>query len=98
MIQIRPSEITPEHTYLSRRTFLLGLGGAATTALLGSSNTSASSYSASDAASLSKELTAYKSITNYNNYYEFSSDKESVAHLSQRFRTAPWTVTVTGLV
>jgi methionine sulfoxide reductase catalytic subunit len=97
MIQIKPSEITPEHTYLSRRTFLLGLGGAATTALLGPSNTSASSYSA-DATSLSKELTPYKSITNYNNYYEFSSDKESVAHLSQRLRTSPWTVTVAGLV
>jgi sulfoxide reductase catalytic subunit YedY len=96
MLKIKSSEITPEHVYPSRRTFLLGLGGVAGTALLGSGNTSASSTPS--AVSLSKELTPYKSITSYNNYYEFSTDKEAVAPLSQRLRTSPWTVTVGGLV
>ena len=37
-------------------------------------------------------------ITNYNNYYEFSTDKEDVARLSKGFKTEPWSVAVGGLV
>jgi sulfoxide reductase catalytic subunit YedY len=37
-------------------------------------------------------------ITNYNNYYEFSTDKEDVARLSKGFTTEPWSVAVGGLV
>lgn len=42
--------------------------------------------------------TSFKDITNYNNFYEFSTDKEEVARLSQDFVTKPWTVSVEGLV
>lgn len=37
-------------------------------------------------------------IKHYNNFYEFSPDKEAVARLSQDFITQPWTVSVGGLV
>jgi sulfoxide reductase catalytic subunit YedY len=37
-------------------------------------------------------------VTGYNNYYEFSTDKEAVAPLSKNFVTSPWTVAVGGLV
>jgi sulfoxide reductase catalytic subunit YedY len=37
-------------------------------------------------------------ITNYNNYYEFTTDKERVAGLAQDFVTSPWEVAVGGLV
>ncbi len=37
-------------------------------------------------------------ITSYNNYYEFSTDKEDVARLSKGFKTEPWSVAVGGLV
>jgi sulfoxide reductase catalytic subunit YedY len=40
----------------------------------------------------------FEEITNYNNYYEFSTDKEAVAVLSKDFQTMPWTVEVKGLV
>jgi sulfoxide reductase catalytic subunit YedY len=40
----------------------------------------------------------FEEITNYNNYYEFSTDKEAVAVLSKDFQTKPWTVEVKGLV
>ncbi|MCE5208889.1 MAG: protein-methionine-sulfoxide reductase catalytic subunit MsrP [Chloroflexi bacterium] len=43
-------------------------------------------------------LTDYESITNYNNYYEFTTDKNRVAELSANFITDPWQVEVTGLV
>jgi methionine sulfoxide reductase catalytic subunit len=41
---------------------------------------------------------SYEDITNYNNYYEFTTDKENVAKLAQDFNPSPWTVEVYGLV
>ena len=43
-------------------------------------------------------LTSYRDITNYNNFYEFSTDKGGVASAAQGFVTRPWTVAVEGLV
>ena len=40
----------------------------------------------------------YKDITNYNNFYEFSTDKYEPAGLAKNFRTRPWTVKVEGMV
>jgi sulfoxide reductase catalytic subunit YedY len=42
--------------------------------------------------------TSFEDITNYNNYYEFSQMKQSVADLAKNFKTRPWTVQVGGLV
>ena len=47
---------------------------------------------------LGAELTTYEAITNYCNFYEFTTRKEGVAKLAQDFRTSPWTVQVGGLV
>jgi sulfoxide reductase catalytic subunit YedY len=47
---------------------------------------------------LGDPLNAYEEITNYNNYYEFSFDKEAVAPISKDFPTSPWIVEVGGLV
>ena len=43
-------------------------------------------------------LTSFEDITNYNNFYEFSTDKQSVASEARGFVTRPWTVEVGGLV
>jgi sulfoxide reductase catalytic subunit YedY len=43
-------------------------------------------------------LTSYEAVTGYNNYYEFTTDKEGVAPMSQDFKTRPWTIEVGGLV
>jgi sulfoxide reductase catalytic subunit YedY len=45
-----------------------------------------------------EEATPFQDITNYNNFYEFSTDKYSVARASRKFVTRPWTVSVEGLV
>lgn len=37
-------------------------------------------------------------ITHYNNFYEFTTDKQRVAELAGTLRTRPWTVDVGGLV
>jgi sulfoxide reductase catalytic subunit YedY len=47
---------------------------------------------------VNEKLTPIEDITNYNNFYEFSTDKRSVAVESKRFVTRPWTVLVDGHV
>ncbi|MFO7663766.1 MAG: protein-methionine-sulfoxide reductase catalytic subunit MsrP [Chloroflexota bacterium] len=42
--------------------------------------------------------TSFEAVTNYNNYYEFSTNKEAVADLAEDFPTEPWWVEVGGLV
>jgi methionine sulfoxide reductase catalytic subunit len=44
------------------------------------------------------KVTPYEMVTNYNNYYEFSTDKYEPAHLCQSLKTSPWTVSVEGEV
>ncbi len=41
---------------------------------------------------------SFEEITNYNNYYEFTFDKEGVAPLAEDYPTSPWEVEVGGLV
>jgi sulfoxide reductase catalytic subunit YedY len=41
---------------------------------------------------------SYNDITNFNNYYEFTDDKERVASAASTFKTSPWKVSVGGLV
>lgn len=41
---------------------------------------------------------SFDAITNFNNYYEFTTDKEDVAKLAAGFPTRPWTIEVGGLV
>jgi methionine sulfoxide reductase catalytic subunit len=48
--------------------------------------------------SVNEQLTPFEDITNYNNFYEFSTDKASVASEAKSFITKPWTVSVDGLV
>ncbi|GAB4458505.1 MAG: protein-methionine-sulfoxide reductase catalytic subunit MsrP [Anaerolineae bacterium] len=108
MIKIRSSEITPEHIYLSRRKFMVGIGAlAASSALLAACGTQSSAVKedtpkdlkiSATADELGDALTPFESVTNYNNFYEFSTSKEAVASLSKDFKTSPWTVEVGGLV
>lgn len=47
---------------------------------------------------LGDPVNTFEQITNYNNFYEFTEDKEGVANLSVDFKPAPWAVEVGGLV
>ena len=47
---------------------------------------------------LGNKLNTLDEISNYNNYYEFSTAKDAVAPLSRNFKTSPWSVEVGGLV
>ncbi len=43
-------------------------------------------------------LTPFRSVSNYNNFYEFSTDKEGVAAAAAGFVSKPWQVAVEGMV
>ncbi len=47
---------------------------------------------------LGDPLTSYENVTNYNNFYEFTTNKEAVAGRAQDFPTDPWQVQVIGMV
>ena len=47
---------------------------------------------------LGSRLNTLDEITNYNNYYEFSTDKQAPNGLSKNFKASPWTVQVGGMV
>ena len=107
---IRPSEITPRNLYLNRRKFLAGaaVGGAVAATGFGlreiaSPSTTALAGNKIDGItksplSTTETITPYRDVTNYNNYYEFSTDKDGPAKLAKDFRTRPWKVKIDGLV
>jgi sulfoxide reductase catalytic subunit YedY len=47
---------------------------------------------------LGNPFNTFEEITNYNNYYEFSTNKQAVNSLSKNFKPTPWAVEVGGLV
>jgi len=55
-------------------------------------------YASAGTDELGDPLNEYDVIAGYNNFYEFSLDKEEVAKLSKDFTTRPWQVKVSGLV
>jgi sulfoxide reductase catalytic subunit YedY len=105
---IPSSEITSKTTYLNRRNFLAGAtiaGAAAVTgvafrdlvipSLTAQANAKIDGLQKSPFSTTEKE-TPYKDVTNYNNFYEFSTDKYEPAGLAKNFKTRPWTVTIDG--
>jgi sulfoxide reductase catalytic subunit YedY len=107
---IRSSEITPKSLYLNRRKFLAGaaIAGAAAATGIGlreTINPSTSAFAGNKINGIQKSsfsttetITPYNDVTHYNNYYEFSTDKEGPAELAKNFRTRPWKVKIDGLV
>jgi sulfoxide reductase catalytic subunit YedY len=112
--EIPSSEITPKSVYLNRRKFMKGslLAGAAVLAgdklyhaLVPEARADVESQRApallqyqKGAYSTNEKPTSLKDITHYNNFYEFSTDKDGPAKLAGSFQPLPWSVSVEGLV
>jgi len=104
------SGITPKNLYLNRRKFLAGTALASAAAATGLGfrefaypSTTAQANAKIDGIkkssfSTNETITPYKDVTNYNNYYEFSTDKYEPAGLAKDFKTRPWNVTIDGAV
>lgn len=105
-VPVRSSEITPKETYLSRRDFIKAAGViAGSAALMACAPDAAESTPEGGAVTrpafsdeLGNPANTFEEITSYNNYYEFSTNKEAVKPLSESFNANPWTVEVTGMV
>jgi len=107
-VPIKSSEITPYSTYLSRRDFLKAAGVLTGSALLAACTPRVIETSIPKAAStvtplvktdeFGDPLTSFEDVTHYNNYYEFSENKEAVVPLSSNFKVTPWTLEISGLV
>lgn len=109
---IKSSEITDETTYLNRRNFLrAGLLAGTTLATAGVykyfNPPPAPEVKTAQIENIVKpqnppvtgeKLNSFEDITNYNNYYEFSTSKTGVASKAADFVTRPWTVEIGGMV
>lgn len=91
---IRSSEITSETHFKQRRDIVKTMGLTALT--LGSAGTSAQLFAKSNDDDLKSQLTEYKDITTYNNYYEFGTGKSDPAKNAHTLKTSPWDVVVDG--
>ncbi len=111
---IPSSAITPKDQYMNRRRFLRGAVSGAVAAgavALGAdrlAEVTSPSIGAQAATKLEtvkspltttgEELTSYKDVTTYNNYYEFGVQKNEPSQNAGVLRTRPWTVRVEGEV
>jgi sulfoxide reductase catalytic subunit YedY len=96
MADIKPSEITPEHIYLS----LNGCGSEDTpsTSSPSAEPISVEPEQVAKTTELAEELTSFEAVTGYNNFYEFTVDKQGVKNAAKDFVMSPWSVAVGGLV
>jgi sulfoxide reductase catalytic subunit YedY len=101
---IPSSEITPKQVYLSRRDFIKAAGVIAGSVSLAAcnltpgKNTSSGTTMETQLSPAEDVLNTFEEITNYNNYYEFTTDKQRVATLAKDFITSPWDVEISGLI
>lgn len=104
-IEPRPSEITPERVYRSRRAFVGQLAAAGVVGSMAAFHPH--EVHAADAAALpgrpsslsvADQQTPFEDATGYNNYYEFGTGKSDPSRNAGAFRARPWTVTIEGAV
>ncbi len=109
--KVKSSEITPESVYLNRRNFIRAAAfGGTTLATAGIYRffnppppkeivtAEINNISKPENFKIDDAPNSFEDITNYNNFYEFSTSKTAVARKAENFVTSPWTVQVDGLV
>ncbi|MEO1419914.1 MAG: protein-methionine-sulfoxide reductase catalytic subunit MsrP [Pseudomonadota bacterium] len=96
----KPSEITSESTYLSRREVVAALTSAA---LLPTSLRAADLPRSGDLEGIAKsplssdeKPNSYEDVTTYNNFYELGLGKSDPARNAKQLKTRPWSFTVSG--
>jgi len=98
---IPPSEITSDTLYRGRRAFVrdMGLAGLAFAGLSlpGLAEAARLPSVVKSPLSTTETPTPLKSVTSYNNYYEFGTDKGDPVDRAGALKLRPWTVRVEGL-
>lgn len=97
---LNQSDITPEHVFRSRRRVLQASGavlaGSAVSSFALPANWVEDHGFVADESDLS--ITPMPYTTQYNNFYEFGTDKGDPAKFAEEMTVDPWSVEVTGLV
>ena len=100
---IPSSEITPESLWLKRREFMAlaaagAVGGSVSPLAQAMPRALSASPSACGGCTTDEPLTPYEAASQYNNFYEFGTDKGDPAKYASALTTDPWSVEVTGHV
>jgi sulfoxide reductase catalytic subunit YedY len=110
---IRSSEITPQHVFeqhhSNRRRFLaraatLGAGALAARFIPGIIDPATTVHAADQLQTVPSKYTLpdpqtpLSRASNYNNFYEFGTDKSDPAHNAGKLHTRPWPIQITGMV
>ena len=110
---IRSSDITPQHVLeqhqTNRRRFLagvatIGAGALAARYVPGLIDPPTSVHAADQLQTVASKYTLPDAQTplakasNYNNFYEFGTDKSDPAHNAGKLKTRPWPIQITGMV
>lgn len=97
---IPSSEITSKVLFENRRQFLQHSVGIGLATLLPMPLFAGEKLNSAKvpAYQLQDSLTPFEDVTQYNNFYEFGTDKEAPAKNAGSLKTRPWTVTVEGEV
>ena len=99
---IKASEITPERIYRSRRRLMrdslaVAVGAAAVPAV-GLPASWLADRQVLPGADIGEEITPEEDATQYNNFYEFGTDKSDPAEYAHEMTVDPWTIKVSGEV
>ncbi len=103
--RIRPSEITPEAVYRTRREILAGIAGLgglfAAPASLAQQAMNVTlieqlKYAKNAKFSTAEKANSFAEISGYNNFYEFGTGKEDPAENAHSLRPRPWSVVIEG--
>ncbi|MEE9343682.1 MAG: protein-methionine-sulfoxide reductase catalytic subunit MsrP [Gammaproteobacteria bacterium] len=91
------NDTTSQQIYLNRRQFIQRMGVGISASLLPQGVQS--QCNVINTKKLRKDKpNSLRQITSYNNYYEFSTNKEAVRILAQELTTTPWALTIDGEV
>lgn len=97
------TEITPHKIWLHRRTLLKQIATASLIATTPITPSVAGAFRSEECrdemqVNVTDRPTDLHAITHYNNYYEFSTEKEAIAVLAQSLTTSPWSIEIRGAV
>jgi methionine sulfoxide reductase catalytic subunit len=111
--KIPEREVTPKEAYFNRRTFLRGGAVAAGMVATGFAYRKINGVDIVETKTAqlnglvkppnpeymvpNETVTPFTSITNYNNFYEFTTNKDGVAKASEGFKTDGWMIDVGGM-
>jgi sulfoxide reductase catalytic subunit YedY len=98
---VASSEITSESVYMRRREFIgsaagIGLAAASPVMLAAPTRSDLIASAAKTAYGNDEKLTPFKSVTSYNNFYEFGTEKKDPKTYAHTLTTDPWSVEVEG--